>query len=87
MVREFITIGNTFSFIIPALDILRYVARKLGTLVQNPAVAECVSHTFLSKDASDLRLPDWGRGRDGGQANSEDPSIIAYFRKNLPLKS
>ena len=47
--------GNILSLIILAfLDILRYVATKFGSLLQNPVGIKCFSHHYLIRDASGI---------------------------------
>lgn len=93
---EFITTGNIFSLMILAfLDILRYVATKFGSLLQNPVGIKCFSHDYLIKDASGISQALWpeasgsgglGRG-EGVEAYSYDMSKRECFRNNLSLKS
>lgn len=87
VVREFITIRNVFSFIILAsLDISRYVAKKFGLLDKILLWQNVFLIIFWAKMHL-TRGFQTGESRGRGQANSCDPSMRAYFRNNLHLKS
>ena len=52
--------------ILSFLDILRYVATKFGSLLQNPVGIKCLSHDYLIKDAVGISQALWPEASGSG---------------------